>query len=222
MRRRDRAKPHHPHPHSNGNGHSHTHRAEQRLRRQRRKRRLRSMLLAGAAFVSPNAGKAPVVKSSMAPLAISRSAEQPLGLVSTSESFRLPPKPTYDEIIKEAANRHGLPEALIRAVIMTESAFDPLAVSSAGAQGLMQLMPALSNELGVSNAFDPRQNIMAGAQYLKSLLEAQKGNIKLALASYNAGPGNVARYRGIPPFKETRRYVEKILDLVQEQEETPE
>jgi soluble lytic murein transglycosylase-like protein len=217
MRRRDRAKAHHPHPH--------THRAEQRLRRQRRKRRIRSMLLAGAAFVSPNTGKAPVAKSSLAPLTISRSVEQtvqqPMGLVSTHESFRLPPKPTYDDLIKEAAHRHGLPEALIRAVIMTESAFDPLAVSSAGAQGLMQLMPALSKDMGVSNAFDPRQNIMAGAEYLKSLLEVQKGNIKLALASYNAGPGNVRRYGGIPPFKETRRYVEKIMDLVEEQEETP-
>src|SRR5215207_8200071 len=92
------------------------------------------------------------------------------------------------------------PKALIRAVIMTESAFDPLAVSTAGAQGLMQLMPALSKQLGVSDAFDARENIMAGAQYLSSLLEAQKGNVKLALASYNAGPGNVRRYRGIPPF----------------------
>jgi soluble lytic murein transglycosylase-like protein len=218
MRRRDRATAHHPHPHS--------HRAEQRLRRQRRKRRIRSMLLAGAAFVSPNTGKAPVAKSSMAPLAISRSveqtADQPRGLVSTHESFHLPPKPTYDHLIKEAAHRHGLPEALIRAVIMTESAFDPLAVSSAGAQGLMQLMPALADEMGVSNVFDPRENIMAGAQYLKSLLETQKGNIKLALASYNAGPGNVKRYNGIPPFKETRRYVEKIMDLVEESEEKPE
>jgi soluble lytic murein transglycosylase-like protein len=217
MRRRDRAKAHHPH--------AHTHRAEQRLRRQRRKRRIRSMVLAGAAFVSPNTGKAPVVKSSLAPLTISRSVEQsahqPRGLVSTHESFHLPQKPTYDDLIKEAAHRHGLPEALIRAVIMTESAFDPLAVSSAGAQGLMQLMPALADEMGVSNVFDPRENIMAGAQYLKSLLEAQKGNIKLALASYNAGPGNVKRYKGIPPFKETRRYVAKIMDLVEESEQTP-
>ena len=183
------------------------------------------MLLAGAAFVSPNTGKAPVAKSSLAPLTISRSVEQtvqqPMGLVSTHESFRLPPKPAYDDLIKEAAHRHGLPEALIRAVIMAESAFDPLAVSSAGAQGLMQLMPALSDELGVSNAFDPRQNIMAGAKYLKSLLEGQKGNIELALASYNAGPGNVKRYKGIPPFKETRRYVEKIMGLVEDSEQTP-
>jgi len=186
------------------------------------------MLLAGAAFVSPNTGKAPVARSALAPLAISRSVEAPVGgttpvgLVTTSEEFRLPKKSRYDDLIKEAAERYGLPPALIRAVIMTESAFDPLAVSSAGAQGLMQLMPALSNEMGVSDAFDPRENIMAGAQYLSSLLEAQKGNIKLALASYNAGPGNVQRYRGIPPFKETRNYVKKIMNLVAEAEEAPE
>jgi soluble lytic murein transglycosylase-like protein len=181
------------------------------------------MLLAGAAFVSPNTGKAPVAKSSFAPEAISRSAVAPVGLVTTLESFTLPPKPTYDELIKEAATRHKLPESLIRAVIMAESAFDPLAVSGAGAQGLMQLMPALSKELGVANAFDPRENIMAGAEYLSSLLEAQKGNVALALASYNAGPGNVKRYKGIPPFKETRTYVKKIMGLVeQEEEQAPE
>jgi soluble lytic murein transglycosylase-like protein len=177
------------------------------------------MLLAGAAFVSPNTGKAPATKTAMTPLAVSRAAALPVGLVTTLESFALPPKPTYDELIKEAAQRHKLPESLIRAVITAESAFDPLAVSGAGAQGLMQLMPALSKELGVSNAFDPRQNIMAGAQYLSSLLESHKGNVALALASYNAGPGNVDRYKGIPPFKETRSYVKKILGMVEQEEQ---
>lgn len=181
------------------------------------------MLLAGAAFVSPNTGKAPVAKTSLTPSAMSMAAGLPIGVITTVESFRLPPKPTYDELIKEAAARHKLPESLIRAVIMTESAFDPLAVSTAGAQGLMQLMPALSKELGVANAFDPRENIMAGAEYLSSLLDAQKGNVALALASYNAGPGNVKRYKGIPPFKETRSYVKKIMGLVeQEEEQSPE
>ena len=221
MRRRDRAKAHHPHAHS--------HRAEQRLRRQRRRRRIRSMLLAGAAFVSPTTGKAPVARSALAPLAVSRSVEAPVaadrgpvGVVTTQEEFRLPRRSAYDDLIKEAADRYGVPQTLIKAVIMAESAFDPLAVSSAGAQGLMQLMPALADELGVSDAFDPRENIMAGTQYLSSLLGNQKGNLALALASYNAGPGNVERYNGIPPFKETRNYVKKIMNLVAEAEEAPE
>jgi soluble lytic murein transglycosylase-like protein len=85
----------------------------------------------------------------------------------------------------------------------------------------MQLMPALCAELGVSDPFDPRQNIMAGAQYLAWLLGEHHGNLPLALASYNAGPGNVERYRGIPPFKETRQYVQKIMNLV-ESDEAPE
>lgn len=177
------------------------------------------MLLAGAAVVAPNTGKPPVVKASLAPAAVSRSATQsathePKPLVTTEATFRLPPRPKYDEIINEAARRYDLPPGLIRAVIMAESAFDPLAVSSAGAQGLMQLMPALARELGVDDVFDPRQNIMAGSKYLKSLLGEQKGNLALALASYNAGPGNVQRYRGIPPFKETRQYVKKIMNMV--------
>jgi soluble lytic murein transglycosylase-like protein len=211
MRRRDRAKAHHPH----------SHKAEMRLKRQRRRRRIRSMLLAGAAFVSPNTGKAPVAKSPLAPQSVSRSEAKSGGFVTTLESFHLPPTPKYEEFIKEAAARYGLPPALIRAVIMTESAFDPLAVSSAGAQGLMQIMPALANELGVSNVFDPRENIMAGARYLSALLGAQNGNLALALASYNAGPGNVKRYQGIPPFKETRRYVEKIMEMVEDSDDTP-
>jgi soluble lytic murein transglycosylase-like protein len=102
-------------------------------------------------------------------------------------------------------------------VIRTESAFDSLAVSTAGAQGLMQLMPALSKELGVDDPFNPRQNIMAGTQYLSALLNYFGGDLILALASYNAGPGAVERYNGIPPFEETQRYVKTIVDLVAQQ-----
>lgn len=176
------------------------------------------MLLAGAAFVSPNAIKSPPHKP-LSNAAVTREAAGPAGVVTTNAEFRLPPKAEYDTLIAEAAQRYKLPPALIRAVIQAESAFDPLAVSTAGAQGLMQLMPALARELGVTNVFDPRQNIMAGSQYLSALLGDQKGNLALALASYNAGPGNVQRYKGIPPFKETRQYVKKIMDLVEESDE---
>lgn len=130
----------------------------------------------------------------------------------------LQPERAYDQLIDEAARTHGVDAALIRAVMRTESAFNPLVVSPAGAQGLMQLMPELAEEMGVTNVFDPRQNVMAGAKYLRQLLDATGGNIPLTLASYNAGPGNVARYKGIPPFKETRDYVKKITALLAEEQ----
>ena len=131
----------------------------------------------------------------------------------------VPPERAYDRLIREASEAHGVDAALIRAVMRTESSFDPFVVSAAGAQGLMQLMPTLAEEMGVTNVFDPRQNIMGGAKYLRQLLDATGGNVPLALASYNAGPGTVARYKGIPPFKETREYVKKITALLADEEE---
>lgn len=125
------------------------------------------------------------------------------------------PEDAYEELIKEAADLHKLDPALIRAVMRTESAFNPAAVSPVGAMGLMQLMPALAEEMGVADPFEPRDNIMGGAKYLRQLLDAHEGNIPLTLASYNAGPGNVRRYRGVPPFKETRNYVRKITELLE-------
>ena len=108
----------------------------------------------------------------------------------------VPPHAAYEEIIQEAAAEYDIDAALIRAVMQAESAFHPYAVSRAGAEGLMQLMPALADEMGVTDSLDPRENAtMGGVRYLKRLLDYHDGNLDLALASYNAGPGNVQRRR---------------------------
>jgi len=120
----------------------------------------------------------------------------------------------YDGIIEEAAATYDVDPELVRAVIRTESGFDAQATSPAGAQGLMQLMPFLSKELGVKDPLDPRDNIFGGVKYLRKLLSRHDGNLALAIASYNAGPTAVRRYKGIPPYKETRGYVRKIKGLL--------
>ena len=128
--------------------------------------------------------------------------------------YQMPPEIIYDGLIREAAGYHGVDPDLVRAVVRTESAFDPMAQSAAGAQGLMQLMPALADELGVTDSFDPRQNVFAGVRYLRALLDQYSGDETLALASYNAGPGAVMRYNGVPPFPETEQYIRNIDDLL--------
>ena len=120
----------------------------------------------------------------------------------------------FDHHIEEAARQHFVSADLIRAVIQVESEFDVLAVSSKGAQGLMQLMPFTARRFGVADPFDPRQNIFGGAQYLRILLDLFGGDVSLALAGYNAGENAVQRYRGIPPYRETRSYVQKIQDIL--------
>ena len=115
----------------------------------------------------------------------------------------------FDDSIRLAAQRYELDFGLIKAVIHTESGFDPQARSGPGAQGLMQLMPATARRYNVSNAWDPAQNINAGAKHLRYLMK-RYGDLSLALAAYNAGEGNVDKYGGIPPFAETQDYVERV------------
>jgi soluble lytic murein transglycosylase-like protein len=119
-----------------------------------------------------------------------------------------------ESLVAQNAKTKGLLPSVLRAVIEQESAFHPCAVSRSGAQGLMQLMPATADHLGVTDPFDPVQNVEAGSRYLKELLDRYGGNLMLALAAYNAGPGRVDAFGGIPPITETGRYVDQILKKV--------
>jgi len=127
------------------------------------------------------------------------------------DRFTLPEKGNFDSPIHLAASRYGLDPLLIKAIILTESAFNARAISPRGARGLMQLMPGTARELFVRNLFDPHENIVGGSRYLRALLDTFNENLVLSLAAYNAGPAAVMRAGGVPDFPETRQYVVKVL-----------
>ncbi|MEE8552957.1 MAG: lytic transglycosylase domain-containing protein [Desulfobacterales bacterium] len=136
--------------------------------------------------------------------------EKTMPLVQGIEAERL-----YHSIIIEAANRYQVDPAIVKAIIMAESSYNPKAVSKKGAKGLMQLMPKTAAELGVKDSFNPVCNINGGVQYYKKMLNQFNGDVKLALAAYNAGSRKVKKYQGIPPFKATRYYIKKVFKYYQ-------
>jgi soluble lytic murein transglycosylase-like protein len=121
----------------------------------------------------------------------------------------------YEQIISSCATKYGVNSCLIKAVIHAESGYNPNAVSRKGASGLMQLMPGTARSLKVSNSFDPKDNVEGGVKYLRFLLDTFRGDVPLAVAAYNAGLNKVAKYGGIPPYNETRTYVNRVLSYMQ-------
>jgi soluble lytic murein transglycosylase-like protein len=180
-----------------------------RRRSVRRRARLRSLIFTAMALSIPHQLKHSQLKFNAALTA-------PQGRVSTSidNVIAIPPSRAYDALIHEAAALYRVSPTLIRSVMQAESAFNPMAISRTGAMGLMQLMPEIASAFEIVDPFDPRENIMGGARLLRELLDSHHNKIPLVLAAYNAGPTAVARYRGVPPFRETRGYVKKITSLI--------
>lgn len=151
------------------------------------------------------------IREALVTLKSRRVAATPFGVVVFDPNARVPKIPSHLEpLISEAARTHGVDPRLVAAVMRRESAWNARAVSPVGACGLMQLMPATAKFLGVSNVFDARDNINGGARYLRTLLDTFHGDLDLTLAAYNAGPGAVAKYNGVPPYRETKAYVKHV------------
>jgi soluble lytic murein transglycosylase-like protein len=128
-----------------------------------------------------------------------------------SPALRLQPNVQFDQLIQQQSQTAQVDPDLVKAVIRQESGFNPKAVSHVGAQGLMQLMPSTASGLGVTDSFNPAQNVAGGAKYLKNLLNKYDQSVPMALAAYNAGPGAVDKYHGVPPYKETQNYVKNVM-----------
>jgi Transglycosylase SLT domain len=171
------------------------------------------------ALVTDTTGRRMFVNADPAPIKLAPAKPRATIYMLGEASFLGPSHPAMnidrdgvETLVREAAERHNVDPALIRAVIETESNWNPNALSRKGAMGLMQLIPTTAQRFGVNDAFSPKQNVDAGVHYLKTLLERYNGNLDLALAAYNAGEGAVDRAHGVPSFRETRSYVQKVQD----------
>ncbi len=187
-----------------------------------------SVTAATAASLPPTMGRNPitvtlVVRSDARTGRLVRSVARPTGWKpqSPSPQIELPPESAeipvaFAKLVDEIAARHAVDRDLVHSVISVESNYNPLAISSKGALGLMQLVPATARRFGVADAFNPSQNVEGGVRYLKYLLDLYNGDHRLALAAYNAGEGTVERFGGVPPFAETRSYVSRVGKALEE------
>ncbi|HSR10638.1 MAG TPA: lytic transglycosylase domain-containing protein [Thermodesulfobacteriota bacterium] len=169
-------------------------------------------LLAGLLLIFPAAGRGEPVPWIRIDVELFYMFSHPIGKT---------PADSLSQAAEEIAGKHGVPPQLVKSIIRAESNGNSRAVSPKGAMGLMQLMPGTARELGVSDPFDPMANIRGGVQYLGNLLSEFSGDVTLALAAYNAGPASVRKYGGVPPYSETRNFVQKVQEGYRQEEHTP-
>ena len=153
----------------------------------------------------------------LSPLIAQTDSSQSFGILA--RYFFRDSSSNYDQHIRNICDRHGMDYRLVKALIKTESQFDHMAISPKGAMGLMQLMPGTAKDMGVRNPFNPKENIEGGVRYLKYLLKRFNNDVSLALAAYNAGPEAVKRYRGVPPYRETREYLRRVMECYSDYKE---
>ena len=164
----------------------------------------------GMASGDSNASFSSLVQAALAAQNADAAAQPPV-LASSPDAPAMVAPEQIDKLVSANAATQGVDPALIKAIIANESGFNANATSNVGAQGLMQLMPGTASGLGVTNAYDPAQNVWGGTKYIKGLLERFNGDTKRAVAAYNAGPGAVEKYDGVPPYPETQNYVQNVL-----------